>query len=85
MATNSKGDSVTKSVSMPPELLEQVDERMKALGRRNFSDYARSLIQNDLAARGDLIIREQPGEAKIASVPPKTPVSYFKTKPKPKK
>jgi len=69
MATNSKGDSVTKSVSMPPELLAQVDERMKALGRRNFSDYARSLIQNDLAARGDLVIREVPGEA----LPPARP------------
>lgn len=39
---------------MPPALLAEVEARMKTLGRRNFSDYARSLIQNDLAERGDL-------------------------------
>lgn len=82
MATNSKGDSVTKSVSMPPALLAEVEARMKTLGRRNFSDYARSLIQNDLAERGDLVIREMPGEQTTPAVPSTKPVSYLKTKPK---
>lgn len=82
MATNSKGDSVTKSVSMPPALLAEVEARMKNLGRRNFSDYARSLIQNDLAERGDLVIREMPGEQATPAVPSTKPVSYLKNKPK---
>lgn len=52
MATHSKGSSVTKSISMEPELLRQVAERIASLKIRNFSEYFRKLAEQYLAEQG---------------------------------
>lgn len=49
MATNSKGDNITKSVSMPPDLFTQVEARIGGLRIKNFSEYVRKLLERDLA------------------------------------
>lgn len=60
MATNSKGENETKSVSMPPELLADALARAAATGMANFSAYVRKLIEDDLAGRQPLVFNEKP-------------------------
>jgi hypothetical protein len=64
MATNSKGDNETKSVSMPHELLSGVLQRAKATGMANFSAYVRKLIEDDLAGRKPLVFTEKAADEK---------------------
>jgi len=44
---------VTKSVSMPHELFEQADAKVKSDQELDWSKYVRRLIRNDLAAIPD--------------------------------
>lgn len=60
MATHPKGDNVTKTVSMDTDLLHRAEDRRKTLRLPSFSYYVRKLIADDLAARGEMILREQP-------------------------
>jgi len=75
MATNSKGDNVTKSVSMPPALAAAAEARKDKLGIRNFSEYVRKLVEKDLIQRGS-IIYEESGAPVSEPAPPKKPVEY---------
>ena len=59
MATNSKGDNETKSVSMPHHLLAGALRRAEATGMSNFSAYVRKLIEDDLAERKPLVFDEK--------------------------
>jgi len=47
MATNSKGDNVTKSVSMDRAFSERVESHMESIRAKNFSEYVRDLIEDD--------------------------------------
>jgi hypothetical protein len=67
VTTHTKGNSVTKTVSMSPDMSAQAENRAKSLGFRSFSAYVQHLLRGDLMTGGDLTLRE-------------TPVSY-KTKP----
>lgn len=60
MPTHSKGDNVTKTVSIDTDLLTRAEARRRALALPSFSYYVRKLISEDLSARADLILREQP-------------------------
>lgn len=63
MATNSKGNNVTKSVAMPPDLALAVEQRIEKLRMNNFSAYVRKLVEKDLIERGAILYDE-------ASLPP---------------
>lgn len=76
MATNSKGDNETKSVSMPAELLDAAVERAAKLKVANFSAYVRKLIEQDLTTRGALLYEE----ADAPPMPPAQPVRYTKSR-----
>lgn len=54
------------SVSLPAELLSQIDARAKRLGL-NRSQYLSVLARRDLDERGDLTLREQPLDYKTKS------------------
>lgn len=73
MATNSKGNNETKSVSMPSALLAGALRRASATGMSNFSSYVRKLIEDDLAGRRPLVFDEKPpakdGEGNSSSKP----------------
>lgn len=75
MATNSKGNNETRSVSMPPELLAQAMDRAGRLRLSNFSAYVRKLIEDDLAERAPLSFGETPGHSPM---PAARPVRYTK-------
>ena len=64
MATNSKGNNITKSVAMPPELWAEVEARFTKM-RLGFSEYVRWLLERDLKERGVMVHSEDPGEAGI--------------------
>ena len=64
MATNSKGNNITKSVEMPPELWAEVEARFTKM-RLGFSEYVRWLLERDLKERGVMVHSEDPGEAGI--------------------
>jgi len=55
MPTHSKGNSVTKSISLPLDLDKAVRDRIESLGIRTFSEYARKLLEKDLADQGAII------------------------------
>jgi hypothetical protein len=75
MATNSKGNNKTRSVSMSPELLAAAMDRADRLRLQNFSAYVRKLIEDDLAERGPLSFGESPTPEPKAQA---KPVNYLK-------
>jgi hypothetical protein len=58
MSTNSRGDNVTKTVSLPTEMHDAVKLRMDDLKIRNFSRYIQDLIREDLRKRGALVVAD---------------------------
>lgn len=50
------------AVSMEEALAERAKERAKALGFSTFSAYVVKLIRDDIASRGDLVMREEPAQ-----------------------
>lgn len=46
---NSKGENVTKSVSMPREMWPQIEARLSQDEELDFSKYVRQLIRRDIA------------------------------------
>lgn len=73
MATHSKGNNKTRSVSMSPELFAKAEERAERLRLANFSAYVRKLIEDDLAERAPLSFSETPD---VARHPDPKPVNY---------
>lgn len=69
MATNSKGNSITKTVSMDVEMGKNAEERAKRLGLRSFSAYVQNLIRSDLMGGGDLLLKEDADVPKPTDVP----------------
>lgn len=55
MATHSRGNSQTKTISGPKELVQEAEDRAQALGL-TFSRYVQHLIELDVHKRGDLVI-----------------------------
>lgn len=53
------------AVSMEERLFEAAKERAQALGLSTFSAYVVQLIRADLAARGEMTLREEPPEYKV--------------------
>ena len=73
MTTHTRSDQQTAiSVSMTRDLVNQVDQRAKALGL-NRSQYLAMLAKADLAARGAMIINESPD---APPSPPAKSVNY---------
>lgn len=58
MATNSQGNSVSKTVSMDVKMGEDSEERAENLGFRSYSAYIQSLVREDLRARNDIVLSE---------------------------
>jgi hypothetical protein len=73
MTTHAKGSSVTKTVSMKPDMGKSADERATSRGFRSFSAYVQSLIRSDLISGGDMILRETPASYGKKKVSPKAP------------
>lgn len=65
MATHGKGNSVTKTVSLPNEMYEGAEERLATLKLNNFSRYVQDLIREDLKRRGALTVSEAPKSKEI--------------------
>ena len=63
MTTHSKGNSITKTVSMDVDMGSNADERARRLGFRSFSAYVQHLIRSDLIDGGNLTLRETPVSA----------------------
>ena len=67
MATNSTCNSVTKTVSMDPEMAAASEARAKALGFRAYSTYVQNVLQRDLNERPDIVLTEKRPDAKPIS------------------
>ena len=78
MATNSRGNSVTKTVSMAAQMGMDADVRAKSLGFRSFSAYVQNLIRNDLMEGGNLTLKETPTNS--GPVTPAEVVDYLAKK-----
>ena len=65
MPTHSKGNNVTKTISLPADLDQAVKNRIESIGMKNFSEYARKLFERDLAEQGAIVY-----ESKGADAPP---------------
>ena len=63
MTTHSKGNSITKTVSMDVDMGSNADERARRLGFRSFSAYVQHLIRSDLIDGGNLTLRVTPVSA----------------------
>ena len=63
MATHTKGNSITKTVSMDPEMGSDAENRAAKLGFRSFSAYVQNLVRADLMDGGDLTLREKPANS----------------------
>lgn len=70
MTTHPKGNSITKTVSMTPELGRDADNRARQLGFRSFSAYVAHLLRNDLISGGDLVLKEQDSPKPTPAVEP---------------
>ena len=57
MATNSKGNNETKTISIEYAMFSASETRRKNLRFRSYSAYIQRLIERDLETGGDLLIR----------------------------
>ncbi len=60
MGSHSIGRSVIKTVSLPPDLADEAEERAKKLGHRTFSAYVQHLIRQNIIKGGAQILHEAP-------------------------
>ena len=73
MATNSTGNSVTKTISMETAMWTDSDARARKLGLRSYSAYIQNLVRQDLQHRQALTITEaSSGHSRTAHTAPAT-------------
>lgn len=72
-------NNIVISVSMSRALLAEIDERAQALGLSR-SQYLCHLAREDVAARGDLVLKEKENQNPPASAGSPSPISYLKPK-----
>jgi hypothetical protein len=58
MATNHKGDNITKTISLPKDMFADLQDRLASLKIGNLSRYVQDLIREDLKRRGALAVTE---------------------------
>lgn len=58
MATNTKGNSVTKTISIPKAKFPEVQNRYQKLGLKGLSQYVQFLIKRDIAERRPFVVDE---------------------------
>lgn len=80
MATNSTGNSVTKTISLDPDMAIASEARAKSLGFRSYSAYCQSLLRKDLSKGGNMTLEEkiESKTTKTIAKPPTKPVKYKK-------
>jgi len=49
-----------KSVRLPPQLNDQVTQRLRELGEMEFSEYVKELIRKDILRGGDFTVVVEP-------------------------